>query len=192
MLNQSSSPTQSTAAFPDTFFGKTISGGGQSAMLRAIWPAPEATVTFDVLDDDTAVEWSEEDIVFLHWRLLKEVGDLRDPETPLEEKLDTLRWIFTERDKESLPFSFVNCLKVVGCSPLSPTPYFGLVDAEEIRDSIRYQVKAWLNATLERYPCWVREAVLKNPDWVESRLAKNPQWINEQVKKHTVQGDLFA
>lgn len=192
MLNPSSPPTQSNAAFPDTFFGKTVSGGGPSAILRAIRPAPEATVTCDAVDDDTAVEWSEEDIVFLHWRLLKEVGDLRDPETPLEEKLDILRWVFTERDKENLPFSFVNCLKVVGCSPLSPTPYFGRVDAEEIRDAIRHQVKAWLNATLERYPCWVREAVLKNPDWVESRLAKNPQWINEQVKKHTVQGDLFA
>jgi hypothetical protein len=26
----------------------------------------------------------------------------------------------------------------------------------------------------------------------KSRLAKNPQWINEEIKKHTVQGDLFA
>jgi hypothetical protein len=124
--------------------------------------------------------------------LLKEVGDLRDPETPLEEKLDTLRWIFTEREKEEHPFSFVNCLKVVGCSPLSPAPYFGLVDADEIRNSISSQVKEWLVATLERYPAWVREAVFKNPEWVEARLEKNPQWINEQVKKHTVQGDLFA
>jgi hypothetical protein len=38
----------------------------------------------------------------------------------------------------------------------------------------------------------VREAVFKNPEWVESRLERNPQWLNEQVKKHTVQGDLFA
>ena len=192
MLNQSSSPAQAITAFPEAYFGKTTSEGGQSAMLRAIGPAPAAPVPLDALDDDTAVEWSEEDIVFLHWRLLKEVGNLGDPETPLEEKLDTLRWIFTERDKESRPFSFVNCLKVVGCSPLSPTSYFGLVDAEEIRDAIRHQVKAWLNATLERYPSWVREAVLTNPEWVESRLARNPQWLNEQVKKHTVQGDLFA
>jgi hypothetical protein len=34
-------------------------------------------------DDETPVEWSEEDVVLLHWRLLKEVGDLRDPATPL-------------------------------------------------------------------------------------------------------------
>ena len=191
MLNQSSSPTQSISEALEALLGQTISSGSP-ALLQPVGPAPEAIDRVDALDDDTTVEWSEEDIVFLHWRLLKEVGDLPDPETPLEEKLNTLRWVFTERDKESRPFSFVNCLNVVGCSPLSPAPYFGLVDAEEIREAIRYQVKAWLNATLERYPSWVREAVFKNPEWVEARLEKNPQWINEQVKKHTVQGDLFA
>ena len=75
---------------------------------------------------------------------------------------------------------------------MSPTSYFGLVDAEEIRDTIRNQVKAWLNATLARYPHWVREAVLTNPEWVESRLAKNPQCINEQIKKQSLEGDFFA
>ena len=135
---------------------------------------------------------AKEDVVFLHWRLLREIGDLCNPATPLEEKLDTLRWIFTDRDKESRPFSFVNCLKVVGCSSLSPLPYIGLVDAEEIRDAIRCHAKSWLNATLARYPDWVRDAVLTNPGWVESRLAKNPQWINEQIKKTAAHGDLFV
>ena len=151
-------------------------------------PAP--AVIAEVLDD--SVEWSEEDIVLLHWRLLQEVADLRNPSTPLEEKLDTLRWIFTEPDKEKRPFSFVSCLMVVGCSPLSPTPYFGRIDADEIRDTIRHQVKAWLNATLARYPCWVREAFLANPGWIENRLSRNPQWINEQIKRQAAQGDLFT
>jgi hypothetical protein len=150
------------------------------------------SAALDALDDEAADEWSEEDVVFLHWRLLQEIGDLCNPETPLEEKLDTLRWIFTDRDKESRPFSFVSCLKVVGCSPLSPLPYIGRVDAEEIRDTIRYQVKSWLNTTLARYPVWVRDAVIANPGWVESRLAKNPQWINEQIKKAAVHGDFFV
>jgi hypothetical protein len=145
-----------------------------------------------VFDEDATVEWSEEDIVLLHWRLLQEVADLRDPATPLEDKLDTLRWIFTDDEKESRPFSFVNCLRIVGCSPLSPAPYFGLVDPETIRESIGRKIRIWLNATLERYPPWVREAVLTNPEWIESRLERNPQWINEQVKKRTLQGDLFA
>ena len=191
MLNPSSFLTRSTSEALEGQHGQTISSGSP-ALLRPVGPAPDASDRVDALDDDTIVEWSEEDIVLLHWRLLKEVGGLRDPATPLEGKLNTLRWVFTERDKESRPFSFVNCLNVVGCSPLSPAPYFGLVDAEEIREAIRYQVKAWLNATLERYPSWVREAVFMNPEWVEARLEKNPQWINEQVKKHTAQGDLFA
>ena len=115
-----------------------------------------------------------------------------DPATPLEEKLDTLRWVFTEREKDGAPFSFVSCLRVVGCSPLSPIAYCGLVDAEEVRDRIRNGLKAWLNATLERYPEWVRSAVAGNPEWVEARLTRNPQWINEQLKQMSVQGDLFA
>ena len=158
MLKQSSSPNRSSGACSDLVRGKAISSDRPSAL-----PVPGSGAIPEALDDDTVIEWSEEDVVFLHWRLLREVRALRNPETPLEEKLDTLRWIFTERDKESRPFSFVNCLRIVGCSPLSPTPYFGLVDAEEIRDAIRCQVAAWLNATLARYPCWVRDAFLSNP-----------------------------
>lgn len=154
----------------------------------------------DVLteDDDAAqagaesTDWTEQDVVFLHWRLLQEVEALSDPETPLEAKLDTLRWVFTEREKDSRPFSFVNCLRVVGCSPLSPIAYCGLVDAEEIRSRIRYGVKRWLEATLTRYPEWVREAVARNPEWVELQLARNPQWINQQIRAVALQGDLFA
>jgi hypothetical protein len=142
--------------------------------------------------EEEAVEWSEDDIVYLHWRLLQEVRHLADPATPLEEKLDTLRWVFTEREKDGLPFSFVNCLRVVGCSPLSPIEYCGLVDAEEMRELIRSGLKAWLTATFERYPDWVRDAITANPEWVEARLARNPQWINEQIRQKSEQGDLFG
>jgi hypothetical protein len=190
MLNANSSPTPS-AVFADAFCGRPLSNNGHAALSQPIQPGAEGIAPTGTLDDESTVEWDEEDIVFLHWRLLKEVSDLSDPETPLEEKFDTLRWIFTEHEKEGRPFSFVNCLKVVGCSPLSPTPYFGRVDAEAIRDAIRAQAKTWLDATLNRYPCWVRDAVLHHPEWVESQLAKNPQWINEQIKKLSVQGDLF-
>jgi hypothetical protein len=80
-----------------------------------------------------------------------------------------------EREKDLLPFSFVNCLRVVGCSPLSPIAYCGHVDAEEIRSRIRHGVKRWLEATLTRYPEWVREAVARDPELVELQLARNPQ-----------------
>lgn len=188
MLNASSSPTPSPA-FPEVFSKGKSDDHSPSALLPSLRPQHAASP--GTVDDDTRVEWDDEDIVFLHWRLLKEVSDLRNPETPLEEKFDTLRWIFTEREKERLPFSFVNCLKVVGCSPLSPLPYCGLVDAEEIRDAIRTQARTWLHVTLARYPDWVRDAVLRYPAWVERQLANNPQWINEQIKKRSVQRDLF-
>lgn len=190
MLNASPSIGTLSSAFAHACLERPLNI--PSLHFKGLATKTQAAALQAAFDDETPVEWSEEDVVLLHWRLLKEVGDLRDPATPLEEKLDTLRWVFTDRDKESQPFSFVNCLKVVGCSPLSPLPYVGLVDAEEMRDAIQLQVKAWLNATLERYPSWVREAVLKNPEWVESRLAKNPQWINEQIRKQSAQGDLFA
>lgn len=151
-----------------------------------------ADIDADALDDDTPVEWSEEDVVFLHWRLLQEVNRLADPATPLEEKFDTLRWVFTEHAKDGLPFSFATCLRVVGCSPLSPIAYCGLVDVEEVRDRIRLGLRAWLQTTLLRYPDWVREAVTSNPEWIEARLARNPQWINEQLKRMAEEGDLFA
>ncbi len=152
----------------------------------------DAAVDPQFEDDASPVEWSEEDVVFLHWRLLQEVSHLADPDTPLEEKFDTLRWVFTEREKDGRPFSFVSCLRVVGCSPMSPIAYCGLVDAEELRDHIRNSVKAWLGQTLQRYPDWVREAIAINPAWIEARLAKNPQWINEQLKRMSTEGDLFA
>ena len=104
--------------------------------LRSV-AIPERPAIDALVDDDASpVEWSEEDIVFLHWRLLQEISHLADPDKPLEEKFDTLRWIFTEREKDSQPFSFVSCLRVVGCSPLSPIAYCGLVDAQEVRDRL--------------------------------------------------------
>jgi hypothetical protein len=153
---------------------------------------PGGTAADIPAEDDATVEWSEEDVVLLHWRLLLEVHRLSDPATPLEEKYDTLRWIFTEREKDRRPFSFVNCLRVVGCSPLSPIAYCGRLDAEELRDHVRHNLKAWLGQTLLRYPAWVREAIACNPRWIEANLAKNPQWINEQIKRTSTDGDLFA
>ncbi len=147
----------------------------------------------DVFDDEAAIaEWSEEDIVFLHWRLLHRVFELSEPNTPLDEKIDILRWVFTEPELERAPFSFSNCVRVVTLSPLSPIPYCGVTDTEEIRDWLKRYATTWLRSTIDRYPPWVREAFLENPQWFIRRLEKNPQWINEQVKKHTHQGDLFA
>lgn len=134
-------------------------------------------------------EWSEQDLVLLHCGLLAELSRLARPETPLEDKLDTIQWVFS--DKESAPFSFVSCLRVAGSSPLSTFPYVGKVDAEEIRERIRHELRAWLRQTLERYPPWIGETLFDNPEWVAEQLAKNPQCINEKVRLLEVQADLF-
>lgn len=189
MLNECLSPG------PPTVVMRVIaerSPDAQPVLFENLVPQARAAVLRYVFDDDTPVEWSEEDVVHLHWRLLKELDALSNPATPLDDKIDALRWVFTDPERDKRPFSFVNCLRVVGCSSLSPTPYFGLVDAEAIRGWIRYHVRTWLGATISHYPPWVRIAILQNPGWVESRLAKNPQWINEEIRRHTVQSDLFA
>lgn len=144
--------------------------------------------------DEGAAEWSEEDVVWLHWRLLSDLDRLSDPLTPLEEKLDTLAWVFSEPHLDSRPFSFANCLQVVGTSPMSPTPYFGRLDVDAIRDWIRVQAKRWIHETIALYPKWVQQQVLRNLEWTARQLAKNPQWINEQIKLHSQapQADLFG
>lgn len=147
------------------------------------------------LDDSTPVpEWSEEDVVHLHWRLLLELRRLPDPETPLEEKLDTLAWALTDPALDHRPFSFANCLRVVGSSPMSPTAYFGALQVEDVRDWLRANARKWVRATLGRYPDWVQALIREHPDWVAKQLARNPQWINEQIKAHSeaAQPDLFG
>jgi hypothetical protein len=132
--------------------------------------------------------------VLLHWRLLKEIGRLADPETPLEEKFDTLRWVFTERDKDRRPFSFVSCLRVVGCSPLSPLPYCGLVDAEEVRDVIRSRHPP---AGCAR-PCCAIPSMGARGHRGPPRLGRGPIWpatrsgSTKRVRRVALEGDLFA
>lgn len=140
--------------------------------------------------NDDAIEFSEEELVALHWWLLRKVSLLSDPRTPLEEKFELVRWVFTDPVRDTQPFSFVNCMKVVSGSPLSHLPFIGAVDAQEVRDWIGSQLCRWFLGSLQDYPAWVRQAVLAKPDWISDNLFKNPQWLNEQIKLH--QSDLFA
>jgi len=140
-----------------------------------------------------ASDWSEEEIVRLHWRLLERIKLLRDVKTPLEEKIEVLRWLFTDTEKDLQPFSFVSCVRVVGLSPLSPLSCFvGVADADQVRDWIRCRLKCWLLESLAAYPMWVREAIVEQPEWIALRLERNPQWLNEQIRRNRAEGDLFA
>lgn len=150
----------------------------------------------DYIEDDRSAPpaWTEEDIVNLHWRLLLELRRLPDPETPLEEKLDTLAWALTDPELDERPFSFANCLRVVGTSPLSPTAFFGALNVDDVRDWLRSSAKTWMRKTLERFPQAIQDLIREQPDWVALQLSKNPQWINQQIKRQAMstQDDLFG
>jgi hypothetical protein len=153
-------------------------------------------VASDACDDDEAgFEWSEDAVVQLHWILLCELRRLADPHTPLDEKLDTLDWALTEPALDERPFSLANCIRVVGLSPLSPAPYVGSVDVEEIKAWVLAHAKTWLGETLSLYPDWVQKLIRANPHGVADRLAREPQWINQQIRlreEQQQQGDLFG
>lgn len=155
----------------------------------------DATERSLLSEDDEAGDWSEEDVVYLHWRMLEELRRLQDPETPLALKIELLSWIFAEGKRTEQPFSFERCVRTVSLSPHSPTPFFGDVDMEEIRDWISTRARKWLEASLQRYPVWARELVYEYPGYVAERLSANPQWLNEQVSRQIhskPQGDLFT
>ncbi|GGC22396.1 hypothetical protein [Pseudoduganella buxea] len=134
-------------------------------------------------DCDKKIEFSSQEIVDLHWRLLRQVRLLADPTAPLDEKFEIVRWVFTDRDRDQRPFSFVNCLRVVGCSPQARLPFCGLIDPEEVRDWIAANLKRWFLESLARLPAFAREIVMRNPEWVSEQLYIEPQWLNRQIRK---------
>lgn len=143
-------------------------------------------------DEAEQIPWSEEDVVQVHWRLLLELRHLPDAGTPLEEKIDALNWVFTEQAKEGAPFSFIRCIAAVTQSPLSQTPYFGTVDADEIKRWIRCNARRWMRETVARYPQWVQQEIYANPDRALRELDNNPRWINEELRARSEFGDFFV
>lgn len=185
---------------PTTVASRARAAGGARTLQAHQPPSPsrDATERMPVEDDDRAPQWSEAAIVQLHWVLLAELKKLADPDTPLEEKIDTLDWALSPAD-ERTPFSFAACVRVVGTSPLSPTAFFGRVDVDELRDWILVNARKWLRETLARYPQWAQDLFLRDPKFAAARLSANPQWLNEQVRRRegsvsstTLQADLFG
>ena len=128
------------------------------------------------------IAWTLDEIVMLHGVLFDScVETLADPETPLDEVLDCLRWIFSEPGKETAPFSFVSTLK------LYQRPH-----ARFVQEAIQTGLTRYLSARLGRYPSWVAEAFWSDPDWFAEELERNPQWVNESLRRYSRDGDLFA
>jgi len=125
--------------------------------------------------------WSPPTIVWLHMLLLDDLARLADKATPLEEKFELLRWVFTTPDRDAAPFSFANCIKLCG---RSATPYHGLMSAAEVREAIEQFLPRWMAETLAAYPAWIQRLVRSDPELVMRRLEDNPQYLNEEAKKH--------
>lgn len=131
---------------------------------------------------EEGTEWSDEEIVALHGMLFDTcVEKLNDPETPLDELIEWLRWIFSEPGTENLAFSFSNTLKLYRRPP-----------AREIRCEIQSGLRRYLTERLQRYPAWVAEAFWSDPDRFAGELERNPQWVNEGVRRHSRDGDMFV
>ena len=127
----------------------------------------------------------------LHWRLLREVSHLADPATPLEESSTPCAGC-SANAKDGLPFSFVSCLRVVGCSPLSPIAYCGLVDAEGRCATASAQPEGLVRCHARALPRLGVRRRRPQPRMGRGPARQEPQWINEQIKRMAVQGDLFA
>lgn len=170
-----------TTSPPDSQVARRVRAGACSPLL--LYGDLDARIAREIERDsdgngDPPPSWSEEDVVLLHWFLLKEVQRLEDPEAPLAEKIWTLNWIFTDPDKDGLPFSFANCVRVVSCSPLSPLPFIGDFDVSDLRERIAHAARRWMRESVERFPAWVSEALRSNPEWLLAKLESNPQYIN--------------
>jgi hypothetical protein len=128
------------------------------------------------------IAWTQDEVVMLHGILFDTcVERLNDPETPLDEVVDCLRWIFSDSRNETQAFSFSNTLNLYQ----RPHPRY-------VREVMQTGLKGYLTERLARYPAWVAEAFWSDPDRFADELERNPQWINERVLRVARDGDLFA
>jgi hypothetical protein len=161
----------------------------QSALfagLRPPWSAPRSSATDGEreLDDgsEEKIAWTHEEIVMLHGILFDTcVERLNDPETPLDEVIDCLRWIFSEPGKEANAFSFSNTLRL-----------YQRPQAACVREAIQVGLARYLDERFTRYPAWVGDAFWSDPDRFADELERNPQWVNEALRRQARDGDLFA
>ena len=131
---------------------------------------------------DEKIAWTHEEVVMLHGILFDTcVEQLGDLETPLDEVIDCLRWIFSGSTRENQAFSFSTTLKL-----------YQRAHACNVREAIQVGLKRYLNERLARYPAWVAEAFWSDPDRFAEELERNPQWINERLRRVAHDGDLFA
>lgn len=174
-----------------------LAGAAESAVRRK----PPTQRVLNALADDRADEdvpahpvhqmFDEEDVVYLHFRLLAELERLAHSSIPLAELLDLVRWVSSKDD--GAPFSFARCVEAVARSPHSPISYCGVVDIDDVRSVVLAKARRTLDASLSRYHEVVRDCFSKAPDFFVQELDRNPQFVNEMIKRASEpQQDLFG
>ena len=187
MLTVFAAPAADTDPSPIT---SGAGGESQSSWFEDLEEPDQPNNSFAHRDDEALRdEWTEDTIVRLHFMLLDDIRKLADPATPIAEKFEILRWIYTDPEHDRAPFSFASCVRLFG---ISTHPGLGTLDADDVRVELRRPVVQWICQSLARYPSWVREAFLESPEWVDVLLARNPQLLNEATRAQVVHGDLFV
>lgn len=138
-------------------------------------------------------QFNDRQVFDIHMRMLDQVKMLADPATSFSERIDILRWIFTEPERDALPFSFARCVELASLSALSEYEYVGKLDLATLRDGIRRCAEPWLRGAFSIYPVWFRAEMVDNPEWVFKQISKDPQWLNKQLRarQNDAQPDLF-
>lgn len=161
--------------------------------LKAIANAPEDP-KLDTPLRRSGDEFTEEEVVYLHWRMLEAIKCLADPKVSLLERFSVLAWVFTDDpEADAKPFSFAQCVEVVTRSPLTNVrglPYVGRIDPGALRDKLESEVRRrWMVGVCDGYPLWLRINILQNPDFYLRQLERDPQWINKQLKRMSRERD---
>jgi len=126
--------------------------------------------------DGPAAAWKEEEVLFLHALLLEDLERAASPQATLSEKLELLRWVFTDPDKEDVAFSFRNCLRVCcAAAGTMPSAHRGKLGADSMREALAAEMRPRLAATLSRLDGWIRQLVCEAPAAVGALLERNPK-----------------
>lgn len=133
-------------------------------------------------EGEESVAWTDEEVFFLHVRLLRELKHLAEPGYPLADKFELLRWVFTDKDDE--PFSFANCLRL--CSGFRFTEHIadaslGQISVHTVREQLRAEIATWWRSMLEVLPQHAAKIIREHPDRSEEMFLRNKQFLNEHL-----------
>lgn len=181
-------PLSSTAERPALSLTAPNAAPGRRVSYRDLSPAERQALLEYIERDDDPSRWSYGECLQLHFVLLGELRKLRYTKTPLDEIIDLLSWVLS--DREEAPFSFAQCLAVARQYPDAwkddSFDGLGALDVDAARTAIIDRVRPVLRRKLLGLPGWVVKALREEFPYIASKLDEEPQWLNVQMaaKRH--------